>query len=86
MLASISGTPSCGGMHCQADLASRFAETPDRRFWPLARSLLAVCAALRDGLAAQRRYHCLQRRGIPDDVALRHALGISDRGKCVTTK
>jgi hypothetical protein len=85
MLASISSTPSSGGMHCQVDLANRFAEAPDRRFWPLARSLLAVCA-LRDGLAAQRRYHRLQRRGIPDDVALRHALGISDRGKCVTTK
>jgi hypothetical protein len=80
MLVRIHGAPGYGEMR-RVDLANRFAETPDRRSWPMAKTLQALCAALREGFAAHRQYHCLRRRGIHHDAALRHALGVSHRQK-----
>lgn len=78
MLTSVNSAPGYGQIS-QVDHASAFAQTHGRQSWHFAKTLRAISAALREGVAAHRTYPCLRRRGIPHDAALRHALGVSHR-------
>jgi hypothetical protein len=69
------------GGYGEVHLANQVTEIPDRRSSPIAKTLQALWAALREGFAAHRQYHCFRRRGIPHDPALRQALGVSQRHK-----
>lgn len=69
------------GGYEEVHLANQVTEMPDPRSWPIAKTLQALWAALREGFAAHRQYHCFRRRGIPHDPALRQALGVSHRQK-----
>ena len=43
--------------------------------WPLVETLLAMCDAWREALAAHRQYEHLRSRGTPHDTAIRESLG-----------
>jgi hypothetical protein len=49
----------------------------DRRLTSAMDMLRAILGALPDGLAAQRRYEHLRSEGVPHNLALRQAFGIS---------
>lgn len=65
----------------QADFAGRSARPTACSSWPIANTLRSTCEALREALAAHRQYEHLKRSGIPHDMAIRLALGVSHSGK-----
>ncbi len=56
-------------------LTGRSAQPTAASGWPTP-TLRMICDALREGLAASRRYEDLRSRGIAHDQAVREALGI----------
>lgn len=86
MLRIMHATEGCGNVHRQVDLATSSGQPPALRSWPVARTLHAFGAALREAPAAYRRYHGLLLRGSPHDAALRHALGIAHERDSITTR
>ena len=69
--------------HCAPafDAAHPVPHTESRRptsasLWPIVTAPGMILDALREGLAAHRRYEHLRSRGVPHDTALRKALGM----------
>ena len=56
-------------------LAAPRREAPSAN-WPIIETLLAMCDAWREALAAHRQYEYLRSRGIPHDGALRESLAL----------
>ena len=69
--------PGIKGTVGEAGLTGRLTQTiaDKSRHWES--TLKTICDAMRDGLAAQRRYELLRRKGMAHDTAIRHGLGIS---------
>ena len=68
--------PSFDGTDRRVSPSGRSARRSAAPFWPAATAVGTIFAALREGLAAHRRYETLRSRGVPHDTALREALGI----------
>jgi hypothetical protein len=61
----------------ETELAAQPARRPDARLTATAGMLRTILGALREGLAAQRRYEHLRSKGVHHDPAIRQAFGIS---------
>ena len=70
-------TPTFGESCRETELAGRPAQRADDRSRPTAVMLRSIRDALREGLAAQRRYEHLRSEGVHHDLAIRQAFGIS---------
>jgi len=75
MLRNCDSTPSFTDARQTIDPASRYTQgTAASR--PAAITLATIYGALRDGLAAHRRYERLRSRGVPHETAIRKALDV----------
>ena len=70
-------TPTFGRLYREPELAVRPAQRADDRSRPTAVTLRSIRDALREGLAAHRRYEHLRSEGVHHDPAIRQAFGIS---------
>jgi hypothetical protein len=77
MLRSFHGTLSLDVTHRKTTLTGPSAPASGRTSWRTVAAPRIIWDALRDGLAAYRRYEHLMSRGIPHDPAAREALGLS---------
>ncbi len=75
MLRSIHYEPSCDKTCRGTTPAGRSSPPIAPFFGPMATALWAMFAALREGLAAYRRYEHLRSRGMPHETALAAAVG-----------
>jgi hypothetical protein len=69
--------PALDDSRSQALRVVRPVRSADRRLTSAMDMLRAILGALPDGLAAQRRYEHLRSEGVPHNLALRQAFGIS---------
>ena len=70
-------TPTFSKSYREAELAAQPARRTDDRPTATAGMLRTLLGALREGLAAHRRYEHLRSKGIHHDPAIRQAFGIS---------
>ena len=70
-------TPTLGKSHPETELAAQPSRQTDDRPTATAVLLGTILGALREGLAAQRRYEHLMSGGVQHNVAIREAFGIS---------
>jgi uncharacterized protein YjiS (DUF1127 family) len=89
MLQSFCHAPGFDKTHQALDFAGWSSQPAGFSSSPTATKLRAVWDALREGIAAHRQYEHLRSRGIPHDMAIRQALGIShpvgDRSRKIIT-
>ncbi len=76
MLGSCHYAPSFDETDRRVNPRGRSARRSAAPFWPAVTAVGMIIAALREGLAAHRRYESLRSRGVSHDTALREALGI----------
>jgi hypothetical protein len=74
-------TPGFDETHQVRDLAGWSSQPTGFSSSPIAAGLRTIWDALREAIAADRRYERLRSMGIPHDTAIRQALGISRAGK-----
>ena len=70
-------TPTFGKSYPETELAAQPARRADDRPTAIVGMLRAILDALREGLAAHRRYEHLRSEGIQHDPAIRQAFRIS---------
>ena len=70
-------TPSLGDSCRETESAARPVRPTDRWSTPTVDMLRTILSAVREGLAAQRRYKHLTSKGVHHDLSIRQAFGIS---------
>jgi len=70
-------TTTLSKSHQETELAAQPARRTDDRLTATAGMLRTILGALREGLAAHRRYEHLRSKGVHHDPAIRQAFGIS---------